>query len=570
MPGDYKNVEDPKRAGFFESYRSILLTAGAFLLAGAAWHSSKQVLTTEIIAVPSRCGKIDAISPSFDKSIDTIFNDAAFREESLAKFSESLRIPTEIQDVNPIPADDLDYYKEFFKFHEYLERTFPLVHKHLKLEKVNDLGLLYTWEGKNSNLKPMMFTAHQDVAPVNNDTIGRWKYPPYSGYYDNETDFVWGRGACDCKNLLIAELEAVEQLIKDGFEPERGVLIALGFDEESSGILVANTLSDFLYERYGDEGIYSIVDEGGVVVKLDENVYVAAPITAEKGYVDTKVTVHGHGGHSSVPPDHTTIGIAAELISLMESQPFDYSFTPENPIYGFLTCVAEHKSGLPAELKSAILDAPYDEKSKQKLIAFVSRDRMARELLRTSQAVDIINGGIKANALPEVTSFLVNHRIDINSSVKEVVERDLSLVKAIAKKFGYGVTFDGKEIIAATANGYIEVEAEKGLEPAPQSPTVDSAEWDLFAGTIQNVFQNGLFKDNEEAEVYVTTSLVTGNTDTKYYWALSKNIYRFMALVGAKDLLTTIHSVNEHIAMSSHLSTIAFIYEYIVNVNERG
>jgi acetylornithine deacetylase/succinyl-diaminopimelate desuccinylase-like protein len=37
--------------------------------------------------------------------------------------------------------------------------------------------------------------------------------------------------------------------------------------------------------------------------------------------------------------------------------------------------------------------------------------RSYKSLLRTTQAVDMIVGGVKANALPELASAVVNHRI---------------------------------------------------------------------------------------------------------------------------------------------------------------
>ncbi|CEP64430.1 Gly-Xaa carboxypeptidase LALA0_S11e03928g [Lachancea lanzarotensis] len=546
---------------------TALLSAG-LAFSSLIWYagSSRNVTSADSV----RCGSIEPVSPDFDKSIELIFRDPDFRQKSLERFSGAIRVPTEIQDTNPQPGDDLDYYKTFFKFHDYLEDTFPLVHQHLKREKVNSVALLYTWNGSDPSLEPLLLTAHQDVVPVNPTTVDDWTYPPFSGHYDNETDFVWGRGSVDCKNLLIGELEAVEQLLKDDFKPQRSVILAFGFDEESSGLLGAHDLGEFLYERYGDNGIYAIVDEGGGIVPIDKNVYVAAPITAEKGYVDVEIIVHGTGGHSSVPPDHTTIGVAASLITLLESNPFDPTFTAENPFYGFLTCAAEHNSQLPKDWKKAILDAPFDTKQRHKLISLVSAERPLRDLLRTSQAVDIVKGGIKANALPEVTSFLVNHRIDINSSVKETLERDLGFVKKIAEEFNYGVVFEGQEVIPSTNLGYIEVLSQKTLEPAPRSPVSGSKVWDLFAGTIQNVFKNGHFKDEPDTEFYVTESLISGNTDTRYYWRLTENIYRFQAVIVDENLMRTIHSVNEHISLSSHLSTVAFIYEYIINVNEKA
>ncbi|EJS43212.1 cps1p [Saccharomyces arboricola H-6] len=514
----------------------------------------------------NKCKKIEPLIPSFNRSIDIILHDSTFRNSSIEKLSNAIKIPTVVQDENPEPAEDPDYYEHFYVLHEYLEKTFPHVHEQLQLEKINELGLLYTWEGSEPELKPLLLMAHQDVVPVNNETISSWNFPPFSGHYDPETDFVWGRGSNDCKNLLIAEFEAVEQLLIDGFKPKRTVVMSLGFDEEASGILGASSLASFLHERYGDDSIYSIIDEGEGIVEVDKDVFVATPINTEKGYVDFEISILGHGGHSSVPPEHTTIGIASELITEFEANPFDYEFEFDNPIYGLLTCTAEHSKSLSKDVKKTILGAPFCPRRKDKLVDYMSKQPHLRSLIRTTQAVDIINGGVKANALPETTRFLINHRVNLHSSVSEVFERNLEYAKKVAKKYGYGLSKNGNDfIIPETDLGHIDVTLLRELEPAPLSPSSGPV-WDVLAGTIQDVFENGVLQNNEE--FYITTGLFSGNTDTKYYWNLSKNIYRFVGSIVDADLLKTLHSVNEHVDVPGHLSAIAFVYEYIVNVNE--
>lgn len=42
---------------------------------------------------------------------------------------------------------------------------------------------------------------HQDVVPVNKDTVYRWTHDPFSGHLDEE-GWIWGRGAADCKNTV--------------------------------------------------------------------------------------------------------------------------------------------------------------------------------------------------------------------------------------------------------------------------------------------------------------------------------------------------------------------------------
>ncbi|CCK69349.1 Gly-Xaa carboxypeptidase KNAG_0C02380 [Huiozyma naganishii CBS 8797] len=514
------------------------------------------------------CPPTAALRPSFNGSVAEILHDAHYKEQSIERLSRAVRIPTEVQDVNPAPEDDPDFYAQFYKFHEFLQTQFPLVHKQLRREVVNRVGLLYTWEGTETDLKPVVLMSHQDVVPVNRETWDDWEYPPFSGHYDEETDLLWGRGSNDCKNLLIAEFEAIEKLLEDGFTPRRTLLLSLGFDEESSGKWGAGFLGPYIHDRYGDDSALIIIDEGEGIVKVDENLYVATPINGEKGYVDVTVDVVGHGGHSSIPPDHTTIGVASQLIALMEDNPWDYDFQLDNPLYGMLSCSAEHSSTLAPHVRDAIVNASWDERKRRELTDYVASQKTLRDLIRTTQAIDIIHGGIKANALPESTTFLVNHRVDLHSSVAETVERDLDLVKIIADKYGYGVKFMDNFLVDETELGYIELSFSKGLEPAPKSPNSGEV-WDTLAGTIQDVFENAFNKDTgAKKELYVTTGLFSGNTDTKHYWNITKNIYRFTGSIAEGSVLKGVHSVNEYIPMSAHLPAIAFLYEFIINVNE--
>lgn len=62
--------------------------------------------------------------------------------------------------------------------------------------------------------------------------------------------------------MLIAELEAIELLFGANFQPKRTVLLSFGFNEECSGKQGAQKLSAFIHERYGDNSLAVIVDEG--------------------------------------------------------------------------------------------------------------------------------------------------------------------------------------------------------------------------------------------------------------------------------------------------------------------
>lgn len=122
--------------------------------------------------------------------------------------------------------------------------------------------------------------SHQDVVPVPKDTIDRWSYPPFEGRI--EGDFVYGRGACDCKALLISQYEALQLLLKSGWQPRRTVLVAEGFDEETTGQRGAKKIMEYLESVYGRDSMLAVIDEGTGSERLFGHAF-ALPATAEKG-----------------------------------------------------------------------------------------------------------------------------------------------------------------------------------------------------------------------------------------------------------------------------------------------
>jgi Gly-Xaa carboxypeptidase len=133
------------------------------------------------------------------------------------------------------------FFNKHYKLSEFIEAEFPKLYtKPLQHEYINTHGHLFTWKGSNSDLKPILLMAHTDTVPVLPATLSQWRYPPFEGSItvngteDTPGTWIWGRGSSDCKNSLIGIYEALEKLVDDGFEPERTILVANGFDEEVS------------------------------------------------------------------------------------------------------------------------------------------------------------------------------------------------------------------------------------------------------------------------------------------------------------------------------------------------
>lgn len=501
-----------------------------------------------------------------NSTVSQIIEDERFRLLSIEKLAGAIQVDTQIGDNQPDVPDAPEKWAQFKKFHKYLQNTFPTIYEKLEVETVNTYGLVFYWKGSNSKLKPIMLTAHQDTVPVQKDSLKDWTHPPFDGHYDGE--FIHGRGALDCKNTLIAILESIELLIAKGFKPERGVVASFGFDEEASGVRGASALGKYLENTFGRDSMYAIIDEGtGLVEDTFSGQIVAMAGTGEKGYIDIEVELIAPGGHSSMPPDHTTIGIMSELGYLIERDPFQPILTPKNPILASLQCSAVHSENMPKMMKKTILRAGFDRLANSRLLKGLHANNITRYLVETSQALDIIKGGEKANALPENVKLLVNHRVAIESNYDEVKDNFTHRVLQVAKDHGLGLKAFDKQVIPALPNGNFHVRMfSEPLNPAPVTPLNDKV-WEYLAGVTRHIFEDYVYPDLPYP-IILTPGIMTGNTDTKHYWNLTRNIFRYTPFF-SKDLMleTNIHRVDERLKFDSHLQLLAFFYEYIQTVN---
>ncbi|KAJ5114782.1 Peptidase M20 [Penicillium alfredii] len=523
-------------------------------------------------------------------------SDEAFRARQADRLSRAVQIPTTVSDYMKDPYDEA--FEPVVRFQAFLEKTFPLVHTHAKVEHINRLGLVFTLPGTNTTRKPILFMAHQDVVPI--DDPADWTHPPFAGVFDG--DWIWGRGASDCKNVLIGLLSAVEGLLAQDWRAQRTVVLAFGFDEESHGFLGAGTIAPALLERYGEDAFEFILDEGGLGLQSlggsnnnendndndDENeVLYALPAVGEKGSLDLVLDLAVPGGHSSIPPAHTGIGIMAEILYELERQEL---FTPwldtSHPAHGMFECQARYS---PAHVEPWLAEklAANDPAALADAVA-ISRGPIIRHTLQTSQAADLIRGGVKTNALPEKISAVVNYRVALHQSPDEVRERAERIIRPVAERHNITlhVAFPG---VSGATDDKNDLKSEEGesrsltlsplsapLVPAPISPTdpLSSKTWARFAGVARSVFEshpNPLSADSsmsgsgsesaKKPTVVVTGDIMTGNTDTRFYWPLSKNIYRWSpARVGAS---LNIHTVDERVRLDVHLEGVMVYYDLI-------
>jgi len=414
----------------------------------------------------------------------------------------------------------------FVDFHSYLEKTFPQVYAKLDHEVVGQNNLLFTWKGTEPNLPPIIFLAHQDVVPIEEGTESKWTHPPFSGRIAD--GFVWGRGTLDDKMNLIAQLEAVDLLLVKGFQPKRTVMLAFGQDEEVGGLQGAEKIAQFLKYR----GVHAafVTDEGGFL-SLGMMPGVASPValigTSEKGYLSLELSVETAGGHSSVPPNTSSIGILAAAIHNIESHPMPAHI--HGPIGEFL----EYGGGganFPMRLvyKNLWLFGPLVQR-----LLEASPD--SNSTLRTTTAVTIFRAGTKDNVMPSRASAIVNFRLLPGDTIATVMDHVRKVV-------------DDSRVQLAPMPG------EPPVEPSPQS-SVASPNFKLVQKTLVQVYPGAV------AAPFVFVAA----TDSKHYAPLTSDIYRFSPIVMTAEDVGRLHSSNERIAIDNLARSVDFYCQLIRN-----
>ncbi|GMM29477.1 hypothetical protein DAMA08_022220 [Martiniozyma asiatica (nom. inval.)] len=529
------------------------LCLGAFHLTTSAFEPcammfNKEDVSEQLCPLPT---------PIEMKELDTvryILNDPSFREEAAGKLSGAVQIDTVVYDI----MEKSDYDK-FINFHSYLEKTFPEVYERAQIHKVNDWGLVFEFPGKNEALKPVLLMAHQDTVPIGDEND--WSENPWSGRYDGEK--VFGRGSSDCKELLIGLLSTMQKIIQDGKDDfERGLLFCFGFDEERSGTDGARHIGEWIFDNYGPNSIDHIIDEGGQLFSEIDGDYFGIVVNAEKGYIDVKVEVDTPGGHSSIPKDHTSIGIISKFLVAYEEDMFKPTLSDDNPTLNILECAAEHGS-LPEPLANAAKLARTSKKARDILLKYIDSDLMLKYNVRTTQAIDMIVGGDKANALPRKVEAIINHRIAHGETSDDVFAKLSKHAMWVSKKYGLGLSVDDIQIFPATVNGEIKISTFRSpLETAPVTAINDDI-WNTYTGLVRTFYEQEVFpeKFTTGKKMIISPGLMTGNTDTRHYWKVTDHIYRCQPGVTENSF---VHGPNEFASVDSYLQVIAFYYNYIL------
>jgi carboxypeptidase PM20D1 len=399
-------------------------------------------------------------------------------------------------------------WAEWDRLHAWLATTYPAAHKAMTREILPNKALVYTWQGSNPALAPIILMAHQDVVPVTAGTEGDWKHAPFSG--EIAEGAIWGRGAIDDKGTLVMMFEAAEAMAAKGFKPKRTVVFVSGQDEEAGGS-GARAANELLKAR-GVKALF-VLDEGMAVVK--DFPMVGRPVAVigvgEKGYATLKIVAPSTGGHSSAPPKETGVETLSKAVLAITSHPFPMKF--EGPGADMIRAIAPYAGGIvKVAAANSWLFGPV-------LVNSLSKSPASAATLHTTIAPTMLKGSPKENVLPQDATAWINYRIAPGQTATDVMNR----AKAATK---------GLDVQLSWAGGI-------AADPSPVSSTTSEG-WTLLAVLA-----------SDKGTIPVAPGLVTAGTDSRYMTGVSSDIYRFSPIHASINEFGMIHGTNEHMTLEN-------------------
>lgn len=453
-----------------------------------------------------------------------------------------------IRSVSSIDYEDTNF-QPFDQFKLYLEQQYPEIYKTMDTITINKYGMLFHWKGKNPQAKPILFLSHYDVVPVVGydpttapadsiifnisdkaaipiDSIQtHWTYSPFSGAVAN--GYIYGRGTLDMKGMLFSIMEAADNLINEGFQPEQDIWLAFGHDEEVSGREGAVKIAQYFKEK----GIHfdAVYDEGGFVVAPKSAIEsVDKPLalvgTGEKGFLTVRISVKGIGGHSSMPPLKGSLVYAAEIIEKLNNKQMDAEIIP--PIESFLQNVGG-EMGFVSKMAIANQWA-----LKSVLLNSLTKSSASNALVRTTTAITMAKGSDAPNVLSSVSEVTVNFRILPGNTVAQVMDH----IKKVCE--GYDVDF---ETVSSREPSAISSDKTRGFE--------------IIKESIAEIYP----------EAIVTPYITIGGTDAYKYQIVSDNIYRLMPILINKYEQRLIHNENEQLSLENYGKMIWYFQNIMKN-----
>jgi acetylornithine deacetylase/succinyl-diaminopimelate desuccinylase-like protein len=365
--------------------------------------------------------------------------------------------------------------------------------------------------------RPILFIAHLDVVEAFRSD---WSFDPFQ--FLEKDGFFYGRGTSDMKNEAAEIVANFIRLKKEGFVPNRDLILALTDHEEGGD---ANGIQWLLANRRDlINAEFAINLEGGGGAMRNGKPVGMAIQTSEKVYVSFQLEVKNKGGHSSLPVrDNAIYRLAAGLTRLSQ---YDFPIRLNETTRLFFERTAQQEEGQIKSDMVTVSRTPIDESAANRLAA---ANPAYNAMMRTTCVATMLAGGHAENALPQSARATVNCRM---------------------------LPDDSQENVAATLNRILadnQISVTQ-LAPAPSSPLSSLREdvTDAVERLTVSMWPG----------VPVTPFMSTGASDGRFLRSAGIPVYGVSGMFDDVDDIRA-HGRDERIGVKQFYNGVEFMYRFI-------
>jgi acetylornithine deacetylase/succinyl-diaminopimelate desuccinylase-like protein len=375
-------------------------------------------------------------------------------------------------------------------------------------------NLVARYRGADPSLPPVLLMAHIDVVPAHRDD---WSFEPFR--LTEQDGYYYGRGAIDNKAGAAMLVANFIRYRREGFRPERDLIIVLTADEETTGASIQWLLAN--HPHVARAGFALNTDAGGGELR-DGRYLIMGVQASEKVYLDYRLEVRNPGGHSSRPRPDNAIYQLARALTRLEEHRFPVQLNEVTRAYFRRTT---ELGGPDAEDMRLVTADPPDAAAAERL----SLNPVYNALLRTTCVATMLEAGHAENALPQTARAVVNCRI-LPGEDPAQVDRTL------------------REVVGDTAVAIRRVREPTLSPPSPLTPEV--------MGVVERLTQLHF------SDAAVIPQMSAGATDGLYVRNAGIPVYGVSAVFGATGDGRA-HGRDERIRVRSFYEALDFWYDMV-------
>jgi acetylornithine deacetylase/succinyl-diaminopimelate desuccinylase-like protein len=255
--------------------------------------------------------------------------------------------------------------------------------------------------------RPILLLAHIDVVEAKRED---WSMDPFT--FIEKEGYFYGRGTADDKAQAAVWVANLIRYKREGFRPDRDLILALTADEEGGGPY--NGVDWLLKNKRELTDAEYALNEGARGDMVNGRRIANNIALCEKTFVNLRLEVRNPGGHSARPvPDNAIYHLAAALQKLST---FGFPFKLNDVTRAYFRQMAKIEKGQPAADLAKVAEGSEDA---MRRVAAASAPLNAT--LRTTCVATQLEGGHADNALPQLAAANVNCRLLPDDSVDGVV-----------------------------------------------------------------------------------------------------------------------------------------------------